>query len=427
MGILDAPTADASGRLVRNIRPYTTDQSSAARVMYRNPANRASSGWSVPTQTNRDAASTPDYTSDAFFGDRCVRIVTGGGGQHVYALRTGAATAFDGSDCFVRVTLKVMNYNFTLLSVIVANASATTVGTASFGFTAGTGGAGSNVIPAGRWVTLDIPQSKFSGNPNWADLQFFRVGVTDSGGPADVRVHSFDLVKRDSLGTNPNGMVVISADDSHPTQHSVLLPALKARGWKATLHPIPGAHGSSSIFLSDAQVLDMAAEGWDIGAHCYDASSHAKGLQNLTSEQRLAEFRACVAWQKSLGLPQSPSHAWPLGTHDAASEADVALFWSGSRLATSIDNTLYETATPARPYSLAAINITAGASAIGTAAALAKAQKGVLYVMSHSFLTSGGDANTVTPTVLTDVLNAIAASGCDVVTMAEALRRGGLN
>jgi len=394
--------------------------------MYRNPANRAGSGWTTPAQTNLDAASTPDFTGDAFFGDRCTRIVSGGGGQHVYALRTGNPAVFDGSDCFVRLTLKVMNYNFTLISVIVANSSATLAGTASLGFVAGTGGSGANVIPVGEWVTIDIPQSKFSGNPNWANLQFFRVGVTDSGGPADVRIHSLDLVKRDPFNTNPNGMVVISADDSHPSQYTTLLPALKARGWKATLHPIPGAHGTTG-FLTDAQVLEMAAAGWDIGAHCYDTSSHALGLQNLTSAQRLAEFKACVAWQKSLGLPQSPSHAWPLGTHSSAADADVALFWSASRLATSIDNTIYETTTPARPFSLAALNITSGTSAITTAAGLAHAQKGVLYLMTHSFLTSGGDANTVTPTALTAALDAIAASGCEVVTMAEALRRSGLN
>lgn len=417
---------DRSGRRLDSFRAMNADTASPARVMYRNPANRSGSGWDVPAQTNRDAASTPNYTSDAYYGDRCVRIVTSGGGQHVYALRTGATTAFNGSDCFVRVTLKVMNYNFTILSVIVANASATTVGTATLAFVAGTGGAGANVIPAGEWVTLDIPQSKFSGNPNWADLQFFRVGVTDSGGAADVRIHSVDLVKRDPFNANPNGMVVISADDSHPTQYSVLLPAMQARGWSATLHPIPGAHGTSG-FLTDAQVLEMSAAGWDIGAHCYDASSHAVGLQNLTSPQRLAEFRACVAWQKSLGLPQSPSHAWPLGTHSTAADADVALFWSASRLASSIDNTLYETITPARPFSLAAMNITAGTAAITTAAGLAHAQKGVLYLMTHSFLTSGGDANTITPTALTAALDAVAASGCEVVTMAEALRRSGLN
>ncbi|MDQ0923100.1 hypothetical protein QF038_001608 [Pseudarthrobacter sp. W1I19] len=186
--------------------------------------------------------------------------------------------------------------------------------------------------------------------------------------------------------------------------------------------PIPGAHGTdSNIFLTDAQVIELHdTYGWEVGAHCYDASSHAKGLPDLTPEQRIAEFEAVKAWQKALGF-SSPSHAYPLGTHDVATEADVAKYWSASRLASS--HGFNETTTPARRYSLLAENITQGATAIGAAATKAHNDKGVLFVMLHAIVPSGGDANAITPTVLTAVLDAIAASGCEVVTMQEALGR----
>jgi len=420
MGILDAPGLS----LAQAKRDYIPRSESAARVMRRAPANRGSSGWSIPTQSNNDTAnSTPDYTADAFFGDRCLRIVTLGNAAQVYATRT-MNTTFDASDCFVRLTLKVTDYDFTNIQVIVANSSASLASTANIGFTAGGASAASYAVQSGRWIVIDLPQSKFSGNADWTNIQFVRIGITDiSGQPTEMRVHSIDFIKRDTFGKNPNGMVVITADDSHVTQYTVLKDALAARGWKATLMPIPGSHGTdSNVFMTDAQVQELHdTYGWEVGAHCYDVSSHGKGLPNLTQAQRLAEFEAVRSWQKSMGF-SSPSHSYPLGTHDAATEADVAKYWSASRLASS--HGFNETATPARRYSIAAENITIGATAIGTAATKAKNDKGVLFVMLHS-IAATGDANNITPATLTAVLDAIAASGCDVVTMEQALTRMG--
>jgi peptidoglycan/xylan/chitin deacetylase (PgdA/CDA1 family) len=421
MGILDAPALSLKDAR----RNYVPKSEAAARVMRRAPANRASSGWTIPAQANKDAASTPDYTSDAFFGDRCLRIVTAGTAAQVYAMRT-MTNSFDATDCNVRLTFKVTDYDFTTIQVVVANSSASLSSSANIGFTAGGASAPSYAVQSGKWVVLDLPQSKFSGTVNWADVQFVRIGIVDTTGqPTELRLHSIDFVKRDTFGKNPNGMVVITADDSHVTQYTVLRPALSARGWKCTLMPIPGAHGTdSNVFMTDAQVQELHdTDGWEVGAHCYDVSSHALGLPNLTQAQRLNEFEAVRSWQKSLGF-SSPSHSYPLGTHDAATEADVAKYWTASRLAAS--HGFNETTSPARRYSIMAENITAGATAIGAAATKAHNEKGVLFIMLHAIVASGGDANAVTPTVLTAVLDAIAASGCDVVTMEEALSRMGL-
>lgn len=103
------------------------------------------------------------------------------------------------------------------------------------------------------------PQSKFSGNAEWTNIQFVRIGIQDTtGNPTELRLHSLDFTKRDPVGTNPNGVVVITADDSHVTQYAVLKDALAAHGRKATLMPIPGSHGTDpAIFLSDEQVIEL--------------------------------------------------------------------------------------------------------------------------------------------------------------------------
>lgn len=412
---------DSTGRRL-DAMEVTPRSEATARVLRRAPANRAASGWTIPAQGNKDAASTENYTTDAFFGDRCLRILTTGTAAQVYAMRT-MPTSFDATDSFVRVTFKVINYNFTAIQVIVGNSSASLTSAATIGFTAGGASAASYAVQTGKWVVLDIPQSKFSGSADWTNIQFVRIGIQDTtGNPTELRLHSLDFIKRDNFGKNPRGMVVITADDSHVTHYTVLKDALAARGWKATLMPIPGAHGTdSNVFMTDAQVQELHdTHGWEVGAHCYDVSSHSLGLPNLTPAQRLAEFEAVRSWQKSLGF-SSPSHSYPLGTHDAATEADVAKYWTASRLAAS--HGFNETTAPARRYSIMAENITAGATSIGAAATKAKNDKGVLFVMLHAIVASGGDGNAITPTVLTAVLDAIAASGCDVVTMEQALAR----
>lgn len=422
MGILDAP----------GLAPSTADRKFArngtipARVMRRAPTNRAASGWSIPAQANADAASTPDYTADAFYGNRCLRLVSLGTAAQIYAVRT-MNTIFDAANCDVRITIKVTDYDFTSISVIVGTSNLSNFSTATLAFTAGGASAPGSPLQKDRWVQITIPQSKFSGNVNWSTIQLVRIGISDvNGSPTELRVHSIDFVHQNPVGRNPNGIVVLTADDSHVTQYTVLRPALAARGWRATLMPIPGLHGTDDTqFLTDAQVIDLHDNyGWEVGAHCWDSSSHAIGLAALTSDQRLAEFREVRAWQAALGF-NSLSHSHPLGTRDAATEADVAKFWRASRLANSIGG-MNETTSPAQPYALQAENIVQGATYIGAQAVKAHNDNGVLFVMMHQILASGGDANTVTPTVLTAVLDAIAASGCDVLTMGEALDRMGL-
>ncbi|MDQ0923101.1 hypothetical protein QF038_001609 [Pseudarthrobacter sp. W1I19] len=140
---------------------YIPRSESAARVLRRAPANRASSGWTIPAQANKDAASTPDYTADAYFGDRCLRLITTGTAAHVYATRT-MDTTFDATDCNVRITIKVTDYDFTAIQVVVGNSSATLTSSATIGFTAGGASAASYALQKDRWIVLDIPQSKFA-------------------------------------------------------------------------------------------------------------------------------------------------------------------------------------------------------------------------------------------------------------------------
>ena len=82
-----------------------------------------------------------------------------------------------------------------------------------------------------------------------------------------------------------------------------------------------------------------------------------------------------------------------------------------------------ETITPARKFSLQAENITQGAATLTAAFTKARAEQGVVIVMGHSTVESGGDANAINAATLNAILDAAVASGCDIITMSELANR----
>jgi peptidoglycan/xylan/chitin deacetylase (PgdA/CDA1 family) len=395
---------------------------STAQVKVNLPANRSSSGWLFSgSQPGLDTVnSSTDFTGDAMYGDRCLKLVTNGGGQQTNA-RIILGAPVDVSDCDMRLHVKFEDKNVNAFRVQCGNGGLTQVSTAVvFGYSGLTDAQMlSKPWQSGRWQTFDVPLSAFTGTfTNWAALERIQFVVSDTNVPTTAKLHGVEFVKRDPFGVNPNGTVVWSFDDSYASQYTVALPMLKAKGWRATLMPIIDQIDTTASFLTTTQVRNLFdVEGWEIGGHCFSASTHAIGLPALTSAQRCNEFEAMHAYNDGYGF-RSPSHSYPLGNHDLATEVDVAKYFAHSRCASY---NLNETICPPRRYALQALNVTAGAAAISAAAAKARDEKGLLFIMGHSFVESGGTSNDITPAALQAVVDAVAASGCDVRTQEEAM------
>ncbi|RYX78651.1 hypothetical protein EON76_02925 [bacterium] len=393
---------------------------STARVKVNLPANFSASGWAFSGgQSGLDTGnSNINDTTDAMYGDRSLKLVTNGNGAQTNA-RIIMSTAKNVSDCDVRLHMKFSDVNISAFRVVVGNSGLTAVSTSVvFGLGGVTDGTISKPWQIGRWATFDVPKSSFSGNADWTQIQRVQIVASDTNTATTIRLHGVEFVQQDPFSVNPRGTVVFSFDDSYATQYTVALPLLEAKGWKATLMPIVDQIDTTPTYLTLAQVQDLHdTHGWEVGAHCYSGSSHTIGLPSLSSSQRRTEFEAILSWQDSYGF-RSPSHSYPLGNHDAATEADVAMYFSASRCATW---NLNETICPPRRYALQALNVTAGSSAILAAAQSAAANKGVLIIFGHNFVTSGGTSNDITPAAFADIVNAVATSGCDVLTMDQML------
>jgi hypothetical protein len=424
MGILDAPGLSTARADLR----YPARRSrSTAQVKFSFPANKSASGWTFSSsQPDLDLTnSTVSLTAanEAMYGDRCLKLVTLGGGQQNNA-RIILGAPIDVSDCDVRVHAKFEDRNSSAVRVQVGNQAMTQYSTAvAFGYSGLTDAQMlSKPWQAGRWETFDLPRSAFvaaAGGPvNWAAVERIQFVCSDNNAPLTAKLHGIDFIKRDPFGMNPNGTVVWTFDDSYVSQYSVALPLLQAKGWRATVMPIIDQFDTTATYMTTAQVRELHdVYGWEIGAHCFSGSTHTIGLPALNSAQRCAEFEAILAWQDSYGF-RSPSHSYPLGHHDAATELDVAKYFGHSRCASY---NFSETICPPRRFAMQAINVTAGTAALAAAAQKAHDEKSLLFIMGHQFVTSGGTANDITPTALADGINAVAATNIDCRTQQEAM------
>ncbi|MCQ4119902.1 polysaccharide deacetylase family protein [Rhodococcus tibetensis] len=424
MGILDAPGlaprfADAKFAARRG--------RATARPLLSLLMNEASSGWAI---AGSQAAinytdSTAAYTTDAMFGDRCVRLKSNGTSAGNMNVTKVLGAPFDASSCNVRLFVKVLDTNWTQILVNVGTSSGANASVATISKDAAQTG---TVVQVGRWVILDIPQSAFTytigtGAP-WSAIQSIIVTATAAASVTEVRFHGVEFVHRDPRGVNANGAIVLTWDDSHVSQATVLEPALTARGLKATLMPIPGAHGTNaSVFMTNAQVATLHdTHGWEVGAHCYSLSSHGLGLTGLTDQQLIDECEAIKAWQSGWGY-DSTSHSYPLGVHDARVEGIISRYWQTSRIATNPLITC-ETVTPARLFTLQALNVNQSIANLSAAMNKAHTDKGLIILMGHQVMESGGDGNTINLAKLNQILDAMVASGCDLgLTMQEFIAR----
>ncbi len=112
--------------------------------------------------------------------------------------------------------------------------------------------------------------------------------------------------------TQPQGMVSLNFDDGFESSYLNSLPILNKAGLKTTQYIITGKFGDPA-YVTKAQVLAMAAEGHEIGAH---TRTHPH-LSTLTAQQIHDEVFGSKQDLLNLGLPAVLSFAYPYGDHNA--------------------------------------------------------------------------------------------------------------
>ncbi|MFA6042807.1 MAG: polysaccharide deacetylase family protein [Patescibacteria group bacterium] len=214
-----------------------------------------------------------------------------------------------------------------------------------------------------------------------------------------------------------NGMITLDFDDTILDHYTVARPILNAAGIKASFFAItdPSVGIGSDGYMTWTQVQQLQADGHEIGAH---TRTHAD-LASLTLAQAQAEIVGSKADLAARGITAT-SFVYPYGVHNAAIRQMVqdAGFTSarsvsdgynfpGSNKFALLDKHVESTTTLADVQGW--IN-------------QAKANKTWLMLELHEQTNTPGPDTGVyynTPAMLQNIVNAITASGIQVVTQAQ--------
>lgn len=107
--------------------------------------------------------------------------------------------------------------------------------------------------------------------------------------------------------------MAIQFDDGLSSVYNTVFPLMQARGLVGTAYINSSLVGTAGK-MTEAQILELAAAGWDIGNH---TDTHPD-LRTLTVEQQETEFTTCQAYLDGLGLNAASKHiCYPSGWYDA--------------------------------------------------------------------------------------------------------------
>jgi peptidoglycan/xylan/chitin deacetylase (PgdA/CDA1 family) len=116
----------------------------------------------------------------------------------------------------------------------------------------------------------------------------------------------------------PSHPVVLTFDDGHDDFATRAAPVLLAHRFQATAFVVPGFFGMKS-YMTEAQVQQVAAEGFVIGAH----TMHHVSLVGRAASLARVEIEASRSVLQSLTHQPVLDFAYPYGRFDAAVEAMV--------------------------------------------------------------------------------------------------------
>jgi peptidoglycan/xylan/chitin deacetylase (PgdA/CDA1 family) len=126
--------------------------------------------------------------------------------------------------------------------------------------------------------------------------------------------------------------VALTFDDGFRSVYRTALPVLRELGFVATCFPIEEGIGKRTAWrtgparfmsyelMSETELSELAAEGWEIGSH---TSRHECCVSRTAADLHTDVWRARSRLQDRFGVPV-PGFAYPQGCHDAGAEDIVA-------------------------------------------------------------------------------------------------------
>ncbi len=107
--------------------------------------------------------------------------------------------------------------------------------------------------------------------------------------------------------------VMLTFDDGWATNYTEVYTYMHAKGMKGTLYIVTSAVGAGSS-VSEAQIIEMDAAGWDMANHCVDHTD----LTTLNQAAQQTKLSSAQTYLDSIGLTRASRHVgYPFGRYNA--------------------------------------------------------------------------------------------------------------
>lgn len=220
--------------------------------------------------------------------------------------------------------------------------------------------------------------------------------------------------------TGGRGKVVIGFDDGRRSVYENGFPIMAAAGVPGTVWMITDTIGSEDYNgqpqLTETQLLELQAAGWEIGSH---TTSHID-LSKVSLEDAIADMEASKAALESIGI-NCTSLAYPWGnyTSEVAAAGSEIYEWQRSAYKNPGYNVLYKSDYPDRLPTIGALSPKNNEEAF---AAIDRAVEtdSVVILFWHS-VASNGQVGGGSVANLHDIVDHIQKTGIEPITMSEIL------
>lgn len=218
---------------------------------------------------------------------------------------------------------------------------------------------------------------------------------------------------------NTQGIVTLSFDDLYASTIGVALPKLASLGFPGTIYAI--ADRIPSVVTTEQLRTAQTIHGWEIAAHAYTTENHGIGYANLPLETLRSELRNLRAWAVGEGWSGADHFAYPLGSHDAATEAEVSKVFTTARTTESSPQPSIQADDPMRWRT----NLLQSTTSLATAQAIVdsvEATNGYAHLNFHDLVTSGATGANWTIANFNTLMDYLASKDIQVMTVGDVWR-----
>ncbi len=348
-------------------------------------------------------------------GNQSLRISTNGDGSEVFTGKSEISPALNLTDRLLKLWIKVNS------TVSLAELRVTMTGDDFQTFTdywiAGGMGASTGFLVDNEWnvITISPSQSSSIGEPDISRVNAIQIMVVDDGRPVSLWFNGLALVTE-----NDRAIVTFAFDDGYDTDYTNVRPVLDRYDFSATSYVIASMIGDPGRLNID-QLKNLQLSGWDVASHSY---SHPN-LTAIAPSEIEDELARSQQFFTNNGFQKGAGHfAYPYG--EFHNEELMHLVQKYYKTARTIEGGV-ETLPPSDQHRLRAmviINSTSPAE-VSEMVENAIASGDWLILVFHRIVDS--DANEEVEyraSNFEEIVEGIAASGIDVMTVSEVYESG---